>query len=353
MTVAPSSGRLLRADLHVHTRHSRLESMPVLGARDCYSEPREAYILAKARGMDLVTFTDHNTIDGCLELLSEEGNLPDFFISEEVSTRDPVTGCGLHVNVFGIDERIHGEIRRLRGNVRELLPFLEQEGIPAALNHIGSSLVRERVPGRDLVDLAGLFPLVETRNGAQREGSNGLAASLADALEKGSRPVGRTGGSDAHTSRRIGWAWTEADALDRTTFLSALRGGRTIPRGKSARLAPLVRDVYRIVLAYYGDLAGNRRGHFSPEGRRKAAACALLCLPLHLVALPVLGTLVRHLRVHGAARRHGRDLARAMEAVPGDAMARAGSRNRPGLPEAGFPALPEVAWVPRQESEEA
>jgi predicted metal-dependent phosphoesterase TrpH len=351
--VAPSSRRRLRADLHVHTRHSRLEALPVLGARDCYSEPREAYLRAKARGMDLVTFTDHDTIDGCLELLSEEGNLPDFFISEEVSARDPVTGCRLHVNVFGIDERTHGEIRRLRGNVRELLPYLEQEGIPAALNHIGSSLVRERVPGRDLVALAGLFPLVETRNGAQREGSNGLAASLADALGKGSRPVGRTGGSDAHTSRRIGWAWTEAEAADRTTFLSALRGGRTVPRGESARLAPLVHDVYRVVLSYYRDLAGNHRSHFSPEGRRKAAACALLSLPLHLVALPALGTLVRQFRVHGAALRHCRDLARAMETGPGDSMVRAESRNQSGLREAGFPALPEMAWVPGPESEGA
>jgi len=351
--LASPSGRLLRADLHVHTRHSRLETLPILGARDCYSEPREVYLMAKARGMDLVTFTDHDTIDGCLELLSEEGDLPDFFISEEVTARDPLTGCRLHVGVFGIDERLHGEIRRLRGNVRELLPFLEQEGIPAALNHIGSSLVRKRVPGRKLVDLAGLFPLVETRNGAQREISNSLAGRLADALEKRSRPVGRTGGSDAHTSRRIGWAWTEAEAVDRTSFLVALLRRRTVPRGESARLAPLVRDVYRIVLTYYRDVAGNPRGHFSPVGRRKAAACALLSLPLHFVALPALGTLVRQFRVQGASRRHGRDLKKAMQMGPADPVFKMESWNRIGIPEAEFPVLPAEAWVPRQESEGA
>ena len=351
--MASPSGRPLRADLHVHTRHSRLEGLPVLGARDCYSGPREVYLRAKARGMDLVTFTDHDTIDGCLELLSKEGDLPDFFISEEVTTRDPLTGCRLHVGVFGIDERLHGEIRRLRGNVRELLPFLEQEGIPAALNHIGSSLVRERIPGRKLVDLAGLFPLVETRNGAQREASNSLAGRLADALEMGSRPVGRTGGSDAHTSRRIGWAWTEAEAVDRTSFLAALLQRRTVPGGESARLSPLVRDVYRIVLAYYRDVAGNPRGHFSLEGRRKAVACALLSLPLHLVALPALGTLVRQLRVSGAARRHGRDLKEAMRRSPADPIFPAESRSRIGILEGEFPAVPAEAWVPQPESEGA
>ena len=336
----------------MHTRHSRLENLPVLVARDCYSEPRAVYFGAKARGMDLVTFTDHDTIDGCLELLSEEGDLPDFFISEEVTTRDPVTGCRLHVGVFGIDERLHGEIGRLRGNVRELLPFLEQERVPAALNHIGSSLVRERIPGRSLVDLAGLFPLVETRNGAQRELSNRLAGRLADALEERSRPAGRTGGSDAHTPRRIGWAWTEAEAVDRASFLAALLERRAVPRGGSARLAPLVRDVYRIVLTYYQDLAANPRGHFSPEGRRKAAVCALVSLPLHLVALPALGTLVRQIRVHGAARRHGRRLEEAMRRSPGDPAFQPGPRSR-GILEVEFPVLPAEAWAPRQESEGA
>ena len=343
--MALPSARRLRADLHVHTRHSRLESFPILRARDSYSEPREAYLRAKARGMDLVTFTDHDTIDGCLQLLSEEGDLPDFFISEEVSSRDPVTGCRLHVGVFGIDEAIHREIQRLRANVRELLPFLRKEGIPAALNHVGSSLVRGRVPRRDLLELAGIFPLLETKNGAQREESNRLAQDLAGALERSSRPVGRTGGSDAHTFCRIGWAWTEAEARDRTGFLVALREGRTTSRGESARLAPILRDVYRIVLAYYGDVAGNRRGHLSPRERRKAAACSLLSLPLHLVALPVLATLVRQLRVRRAVRWHGRALEGAAGLVPGCPVAGGDSGDLGGLLETGLPVLPDVAWV--------
>ena len=61
---------MLRADLHVHSCHSKVSgTMPFLGSRDCYSTPADVYRVAKARGMDLVAFTDHDSIDGALELL--------------------------------------------------------------------------------------------------------------------------------------------------------------------------------------------------------------------------------------------------------------------------------------------
>ncbi len=347
-----SSGRVQRADLHVHTRHSRLEIFPVLGARDCYSAPREVYRRAKARGMDLVTFTDHDTIDGCLELLDEEGELSDFFISEEVSSRDPRTGCRLHVSVYAINEEQHAEIQRLRDDIRVLLSYLDREAIPVALNHIASSLPGGSVPVPDLVDLAAAFPLLETRNGAQGRQSNHLASGLAELLERGGTCVGRTGGSDAHTCRRVGWAWTEAAARDRDSFLTELRNRRVFPRGESARLHSILGDVYDVVLAYYRDLAGNANGHFAPGKRWKAAGCALLSLPLHLVALPALGTLIRRAQVGGTARRYAAALAEAGERAAGMPPGGRWPRSRPGLLEMEIPAVP-GGWVPRPGSEEA
>ncbi len=308
--------QLLRADLHVHSRHSLLGSLPVLGARDCYSDPREVYLRAKARGMDLVTLTDHDTIDGCLEFLSSEGERPDFFISEEVSTQDPVTGCSLHVSVYGIEEKDHREIQYLRANIRELLVHLEREEIPAALNHLGSSLVRRRPAVGALLDLLSQFPLLESLNGAQRGSSNRLAEEVADLLSGRGRRPGRTGGSDAHTPARIGSAWTEAEAHDRESFLEALREGKVRPGGAPSRLVPMIRDVYRIVLDYYFDVAWNRRRHLTPEGRRMAAACALASLPLHLVALPLSGMVFRYLWVHRAVRRARQEIALAQGSRP-------------------------------------
>jgi len=71
----PSTGlgkmtQTLRADLHVHSRASKVNgNVPFLKSRDCYSAPQDVYRVAKARGMDLVAMTDHDSIDGALELL--------------------------------------------------------------------------------------------------------------------------------------------------------------------------------------------------------------------------------------------------------------------------------------------
>ena len=61
---------MLRADLHVHTWHSGYNhDLPFLKSRDCFADPLAVYRAAKARGMDLVAITDHDSIDGGLELL--------------------------------------------------------------------------------------------------------------------------------------------------------------------------------------------------------------------------------------------------------------------------------------------
>ena len=51
--------------------------------------------------MDLVTLTDHDSIEGGL-LLADR---PDFFLSVEVSTRFPENDCAVHVLVTAIRPR--------------------------------------------------------------------------------------------------------------------------------------------------------------------------------------------------------------------------------------------------------
>ena len=76
--------------MHVHTRHSgQARHLRFLRCRDCYSQPLEVYRTAKRLGMDLVTITDHDSIEGRLELLNRLGDLPDFILGEEVSTYFP------------------------------------------------------------------------------------------------------------------------------------------------------------------------------------------------------------------------------------------------------------------------
>lgn len=58
-------------DLHVHSRYSGMADdwlLGQLGVQECYTKPSEVYEIAKRKGMDFVTLTDHDTIDGALEL---------------------------------------------------------------------------------------------------------------------------------------------------------------------------------------------------------------------------------------------------------------------------------------------
>jgi len=72
--------------MHCHSTASQLSRLGVqrsLGLPECATPPQEVYELAKQRGMDFVTITDHDTIDGCLELADR----PDCFVSEELTAR--------------------------------------------------------------------------------------------------------------------------------------------------------------------------------------------------------------------------------------------------------------------------
>src|SRR5579875_532383 len=84
-------GKFFKADLHCHSRYSgQVKHLRFLRARDCYSKPIDVYRRAKERGMDLVTITDHDSIDGCLELLNQFGDMPDFIMGEEVTPVCPI-----------------------------------------------------------------------------------------------------------------------------------------------------------------------------------------------------------------------------------------------------------------------
>src|SRR6202140_1511905 len=95
-----------RADMHVHSTASELSKLGIqrsLHLPECATPPEEVYRLAKRRGMDFVTITDHDTIAGALEL----DHLPDTFISEELTVwfkGEPQAG---HVLCYGITPDDH------------------------------------------------------------------------------------------------------------------------------------------------------------------------------------------------------------------------------------------------------
>ncbi|SPE33208.1 hypothetical protein SBA6_260015 [Candidatus Sulfopaludibacter sp. SbA6] len=213
-------------------------NVPLLRAvcRESYNEPREVYEKLKRLGMDLVTVTDHDSIDSVEALRSR----PDFFLSEEVTCRLP-SGTWLHMGVYDITERDHVEIDKRRTDFESLAAWLRERGLFFSANHVFSSLTGRRALA-DFELFESVFPAVETHNGHMLPRANRNAAALADFTGKA-----EVGGSDAHVMASVGCAWTVVPgARTKQEFLAGLRRGFGKVRGEAGGYGKLTRDVLSI-----------------------------------------------------------------------------------------------------------
>jgi predicted metal-dependent phosphoesterase TrpH len=231
----------MRCDLHVHTRHSGMCTIPLLNrvCRESYSDPEAVYRMLKRRGMDLVTVTDHDSIDAAEQLR----RYPDFFLSEEVTCITP-SGTEIHTGVYGIEERDHTELQRRCKDVPALAAYLDERKLFFSINHVFSSLTGRRTD-LDFQLFQELFPALETLNGQIPGVNNSTAALLARDWRKAV-----VGGSDAHTLAALGQTYTDVSAADGVrTFLDGLRQGHAQTRGVSGNYFKLTCAITRIGLA--------------------------------------------------------------------------------------------------------
>ena len=286
----------LRADLHVHSYHSGYAGhLKFLRSRDCYSAPEAVYRAAKARGMDLVTITDHDRIDGCLEFLSRRPDAPDFFISEEIECLWPGQPIRLHIAAYDINERIHDDVRRLRANVFDVAAYLRSQNVFFALNHLFFFYNRQ-LPLQQYVNaLLPLCPALEIRNGTMLESHNALVQALA--REAGIRTT-FIAGSDSHTLRGIGSTFTEAEGTSREQFLASLRAGRTRVGGGHGSIGRVAGEIYGVCFNYCASLVGVGPQELSIPRRALGIAWAIASLPAEFVPL-----LIAVIEKRGEARR--------------------------------------------------
>jgi predicted metal-dependent phosphoesterase TrpH len=281
--------RVLRADLHVHTWHSGYNhDLPFLRSRDCYADPLAVYRAAKRRGMDLVAITDHDSVDGGLELLSRLPDGRDVILGEEISCWLPVPGrtgkdarVEVHFGAWGMSEQAHRDVQPLRGNALEVAGYLRSAGIFFAFNH-PFHFYRGQLPLDDYLTLVDSAPAVEIRNGAMLPAHNRLATALA-----ASRGRVVVGGSDAHTLRRVGTTWTAAPGATRDEFLANVAAGRGRVGGVHGSTLQLAGDIYGVIAQYWLSLAGLRRHEISVPRRAFGASFSLVTLPGEFVPLVV------------------------------------------------------------------
>lgn len=256
----------MKIDLHVHSKFSTRPSLWVLqklGCQECYTEPQALYRIAKRRGMSAVTITDHNTINGCLDIAS----LPGTFISEEVTTYFPEERCKVHVLVYDIDEAQHQEIQKVRESIFDLVNYLQTKGLTHSLAHPVWS-VNDRLTLAHFEQLILLFKNFEMNGGRDGQLNDWLRAMLAQLTPKDLERLADkyqlapafhnpweknfTGGSDDHSSLNIARMFTQVEgAFDVKHFLHGVNRGKAQARGQASTPLTLAYNIYSIAYQFY------------------------------------------------------------------------------------------------------
>ncbi len=251
----------MKADLNLHSRFSD-RSADWLFRRfdfpDSYSQPRALYDLLRERGMDFVTLTDHNTLDGALEI----ADLPGVFLSEEVTTYFPEDRCKVHLLVWHLTEAQHREIAVLRENIFDLQAYLAREKLAHAVAHPLYQL-NHKLTVSHFERLILLFPCFEGLNGLRNELLNQTTTHLLGSLtpEKIQRyaEIHRlapthpepwkkilTAGSDDKSGMFAAHAYTEAPpARTPEEFLACVRAGRATIHGEGGSPLVLSHSLYK------------------------------------------------------------------------------------------------------------
>lgn len=228
-----------------------------MGLPDSYSEPRDLHAALKERGMDFVTITDHDRIDGCLELADR----PDVFISEQVTAHFPEDRSPVHLLVWGITEAHHREFGRLRENLYELQRYLAHEQLAHAVAH-PLFQTNGRLALAHIEKLALLFKHFEAVNGLRDALLSDVARFIFGRLtpakieelanRHGIEPTHAepwlkvfVGGSDDHGGMFPAAAYTETPACASVPeFLAQIREGRCAPCGTGGTPLALSHGLY-------------------------------------------------------------------------------------------------------------
>src|ERR1700730_5476600 len=255
-----------KCDLHIHSRFSdRSEEwfFRRFDFPDSSSDPRELHRQLIDRGMDYVTITDHDTIAGCVEI----ADLPNTFISEQVTTHFPQDPCKIHILVWGITKAQHADIMIARDNIFILQRYLQAGQIAHAVAHPLYS-INGKLETAHLERLVLLFKHFEGVNGLRDALLSELAQDLfgsltPDQIDKLSRrhqlaPTHAqswkkifVGGSDDHGGQFVASAYTETPpARSVTEFLSFVRDGNCRACGHGGTPLALSHGFYNTVSCF-------------------------------------------------------------------------------------------------------
>lgn len=254
-----------KADLHVHSKYSNKPTIYALRKINCpesFTAPSRIYEIARKRGMDYVTITDHNTIDGALEI----AHLAGVIIGCEFTVRLPDCGAKVHVVTLGLNEVQFREGRECRHNILEFIPWLRRQGIVHFLAHPLFDM-NGRLSLDVIEKLTLLFNVFEVRNGSRAMRFNEMASRMLLGLNEeriglladkhgiepyGEQPwlKGMVGGSDDHGSLFIARSYTEAKAAGPEEFVASVGNRLSQAHGEHGGFLTMAHSLYGIQYSF-------------------------------------------------------------------------------------------------------
>lgn len=242
-----------RADLHCHSTasvHSKLGVQRSLGLPECATPPEEVLELATRRGMDFVTITDHDTIDGVLQIADD----PRVFLGVELTAWFRGEPQAVHVLCLGLTPDDHEWLQASARDLDACAEYLHDHEITCALAHPFYAVEQPLEP-RHRRRLAELFPIWETRNGSRARELNAPAAVYIET--HGGTGIG---GSDDHAGVDIGRTYTQTPAAATPQeLLEHIRCGRATAGGDQGSAAKWAHAAMALAIRSLRGVQGRER----------------------------------------------------------------------------------------------
>jgi len=257
-----------KMDMHLHSIYSERPSewiLKTIGTRESYVDPYQIYQYAKNKGMDYVTITDHNKIDGILKL--KEKKPDDTIIGVELTTYFPEDGAKIHLLLYDFEPSIFEKLNYLRENIYDLRNFIIENDIFYSVAHPLYS-VNNKINMSHIEKLILLFNNFEIINGGRNEEINKFTEKFLKSITQqkveilikkyGIKPYGEkpwekkfTAGSDDHTGLFIGTAYSYAEAENPKELLKLIQNGNSSSTGSNLTFESHAFQLLKIASDYY------------------------------------------------------------------------------------------------------
>ncbi|MCE5296892.1 MAG: PHP domain-containing protein [Euryarchaeota archaeon] len=263
------TGKLSRADVHVHTKYSGIGAYGILRFPESVSDPEDVVMIARQRGIDILCITDHNCTKGAFKAQKFAEQFDDIHVvvGEEINT--------LHGEIIGL---FLTEEIPLGLSLKDTVDRIKAQGGIVISPHPFSY----HVPGiGNLIDEISVDGIEVINGGHPYGGANDRAMEYSK-----SGKWAKVAGSDAHSLNQIGCTYTLFEGQGIDDFKKAISEKTTKVEGKPSPLNVGVTWSIGIVLAadkmmlksIFGVLRGTSDDPIAPKVAKMSVDQKIVCL---------------------------------------------------------------------------